>query len=131
MSEYITIKRAELEQVLEALKNPSPLYIHEIGRALEASENPSTLHIRDLYKVGTAMGILRAALAQQPEPMQEPAFYGFMSADGTRVDLCFTPNAPRSDGTYATAYYTALPQRKPLTVEDMNANPDDENTSFG
>ena len=51
---------------------------------------------------------LRAALA---EPAPEPAFHGFMSADGTRVDLCFSPGAPRSDGIYATAYYTAPPQQ--------------------
>ena len=63
---------------------------------------------------------LRAALTQQAEPV-EPAFHGFMSADGTRVDVCFTPSAPRSDGAYATAYYTAPPQRKPLTDEEIAA----------
>lgn len=54
---------------------------------------------------------LRAALAQQTEPAQEPAFHGFMSDDGTQVDVCFSPSAPRRDGTYATAYYTAPPHR--------------------
>lgn len=52
-----------------------------------------------------------AALAQQAEPVQEPAFHGFMSDDGTQVDVCFSPSAPRRDGTYATAYYTAPPQQ--------------------
>ena len=51
---------------------------------------------------------IEAALA---EPAQEPAFHGFMSDDGTQVDVCFSPSAPRRDGTYATAYYTAPPQR--------------------
>lgn len=49
---------------------------------------------------------------QLAEPVQEPAFHGFMSDDGTQVDVCFSPSAPRKDGTYATAYYTAPPQRK-------------------
>jgi len=49
---------------------------------------------------------------EQAEPVAwEPAFHGFMSADGTQVDLCFSPSAPRSDGTYATAYYTAPPKQ--------------------
>ena len=51
---------------------------------------------------------LRAALA---EPAKEPAFHGFMSDDGTQVDVCFSPSAPRRDGTYATAYYTTPLQR--------------------
>ena len=58
-----------------------------------------------------AVDNLRAALAQQEEPAQEPAFHGFMSDDGTQVDVCFSPSAPRRDGTYATAYYTAPPHR--------------------
>lgn len=74
-----------------------------------------------LYAWDKAMADLDAALAQQAEPAQEPAFHGFMSADGTRVDVCFTPSAPRTDGTYATAYYTAPPQRKPLTEEQIKA----------
>ena len=52
---------------------------------------------------------LRTALARPVEPVK-PAFYGFMSADGTQVDLCFTPGTPRSDGVYATAYYTTPPK---------------------
>ena len=52
--------------------------------------------------------------AEQAEPAQEQAFHGFMSADGTQVDLCFTPSAPRSDGAYATAYYTAPPKAEPV-----------------
>lgn len=36
-----------------------------------------------------------------------PAFHGFLDPDECRVNLCFTPSAPRHDGIYATAYYTA------------------------
>ena len=63
----------------------------------------------------------RTALAQQAEPVQGPAFHGFMSDDGTQVDVCFSPSAPRKDGTYATAYYTAPPQRQPLTEEEIES----------
>ena len=41
--------------------------------------------------------------------MTKPAFYGFLREDECRVELCFTPSAPRFDGVYATAYYTTPP----------------------
>ena len=63
----------------------------------------------------------RRPLEQQTE--QKPAFYGFMSADGTQVDLCFTPSAPRSDGTYATAYYTVPIQPRLLSDEEIDNVP--------
>lgn len=85
-------------------------------QALEALEAGPDV---DPIFAGETEAALRAALAQQPEPAQEPDFHGFMSADGTQVDLCFTPSVPRSDGTYATAYYTAPPQRPPLTDAEM------------
>jgi hypothetical protein len=47
----------------------------------------------------------RAALSPKTET-DKPAFYGFMSEDGTQVDVCFTPASPRVGGTLATAYYT-------------------------
>ena len=83
----ITIDRAVVEQVLEAWDGDE---IEWFKRSYTVMEN------------------LRAALA---EPAKEPAFHGFMSDDGTQVDVCFSPSAPRRDGTYATAYYTAPPQR--------------------
>ena len=83
----ITIDRAVVEQVLEAWDGDE---IEWFKRSYTVMEN------------------LRAALA---EPVQEPAFHGFMSDDGTQVDVCFSPSAPRRDGTYATAYYTAPPHR--------------------
>ena len=95
----ITINRATVEQALEALED---------ARTFTGA-----------WPTGSkAITNLRAALAQQAEPVQEPAFHGFMSDDGTQVDVCFSPSAPRRDGTYATAYYTAPPQRKPLTLEE-------------
>ena len=92
----MTTLRTAAQQALEALEQDNPA-----GRT-------------------ATITALRAALAEADEPVQEPAFHGFMSADGTRVDLCFTPNSPRSDGgTYATAYYTATPQRKPLHLAEI------------
>lgn len=57
MSEYITIKRAELERVLEAMENTSPL-----GSSMESYD-----------KFFAAITALRAALAQQALSPQEPA----------------------------------------------------------
>lgn len=83
----ITIDRAVVEQAMKAMLNFPGDISDEMFESIRA---------------------LKAALA---EPAQEPAFHGFMSDDGTQVDVCFSPSAPRRDGTYATAYYTAPPQR--------------------
>ena len=91
----ITIDRAVVEQVLEAWDGDE---IEWFKRSYTVMEN------------------LRAALA---EPVQEPAFHGFMSDDGTQVDVCFSPSAPRRDGTYATAYYTAPPHRVAQQAEPV------------
>ncbi len=53
------------------------------------------------------MDKLKPAPARALPAGLEPAFHGFLDADECRVNLCFTPSAPRHDGTYATAYYTA------------------------
>lgn len=42
-----------------------------------------------------------------PVQIPEPDFYGFRNDDECRVDMCFSPSAPRYDGTFATAYYAA------------------------
>ena len=86
----ITIDRAVVEQAMKAMLNFPGDISDEMFESIRA---------------------LRAALA---EPAKEPAFHGFMSDDGTQVDVCFSPSAPRRDGTYATAYYTAPPQRDAL-----------------
>lgn len=71
-------------------------------------------------RLATQWGYVPASA--QAEPVQEPAFHGFMSDDGTQVDVCVSPSAPRRDGTYATAYYTAPPQRKLvlLTAQELD-----------
>ena len=94
----ITIDRAVVEQVLEAWDGDE---IEWFKRSYTVMEN------------------FRAALA---EPAKEPAFHGFMSDDGTQVDVCFSPSAPRRDGTYATAYYTAPPQRPAEPVQEPAAH---------
>ena len=83
----VVIDRAVVEQAMKAMLNFPGDISDEMFESIRA---------------------LKAALA---EPVQEPAFHGFMSDDGTQVDVCFSPSAPRRDGTYATAYYTAPPQR--------------------
>ena len=92
----IVIDRAVVEQAMKAMLNFPGDISDEMFESIRA---------------------LKAALA---EPAQEPAFHGFMSDDGTQVDVCFSPSAPRRDGTYATAYYTAPPQRKPLPKHDQH-----------
>lgn len=50
---------------------------------------------------------------------ETPAFYGFMSEDGTQVDVCFTPMGKGLNDAYPTAYYTAPSKRKRLTDEEI------------
>lgn len=88
----------------------------------EPAQEPVAQAMQDAAVYG--VGISRDGKRIDPasiyeQPAQEPDFHGFMSADGTQVDLCFTPSVPRSDGTYATAYYTHPPQRPPLTDAEM------------
>ena len=110
MSDNITLPRATVKQALEALENCTSEHGHRCNRCdSEVDEG------------GKVVAALRAALAGPVQEPWEPAFHGFMSADGTRVDLCFTPSAPRSDGTYATAYYTAPPRQSDPQIEDRLA----------
>ena len=54
---------------------------------------------------------IKEALAQ---PVQEPAFHGFMDKENCCVHICYTPWAPRmTDGKLPTAYYTTPPAAQP------------------
>jgi hypothetical protein len=52
----------------------------------------------------------------------EPAFYGFVHEDESRVEMCFTPSAPRAYGAYATAFYTS-PQPAPAVPNEPWTSP--------
>ena len=100
MSKYILADESVIKQVLAAME-----------RVAAELDSPYTSETDEERQLRAAITALRATLAQQTLPAQKPAFHGFMGADGTQMDLCFTPNASRSDGTFATAYYTAPPQQ--------------------
>ena len=61
-----------------------------------------------------AVAALRAALAQQAEPVQEPV--AWLYEEGADSTLHW--NKPP---LYGTPLYSAPPQRKPLTDEEINA----------
>jgi hypothetical protein len=88
----ILVDRKVLEQALEAL---------ETARDTTYSD---TLYVQ----FEQAITALHATLEQSE---QEPAFWGFINENECRVDMCFSPSTPRTDGTYATAYYTHHPHR--------------------
>ena len=128
----ITIDRAVVEQATKAMLNfPGDISdeMFESIRALKAvlaqqaepdHETRAELAEQQVVQLAEERDHYRNLWqkAQQAEPV-EPAFHGFMSDDGTQVDVCFSPSAPRRDGTYATAYYTSPPRRKPLTEEEI------------
>lgn len=62
-----------------------------------------------------AVDALRAALAQQDEPVQEPVAEVFVRRDG--VSFAFWLKAPPPE---RTKLYAAPPQRKPLTQEEID-----------
>ena len=62
-----------------------------------------------LYTAPPAAAVKEFLTTQPAAPVQEPAFHGFVHKDECRVEMCFTPSAPRADGTYATAFYTTPP----------------------
>ena len=81
--------------------------------ALRAALAQQEQAVRDALTTGT--GVLLGGERIDPASVykqQEPAFWGFLDQEECRVDLCFTPSAPRSDGTYATPYYTHPPRRE-------------------
>ena len=87
-------ERAAMQQALEALEQDNPA-----GRT-------------------ATITAIRAALAQQPEPAQEPVAWMVYTEDGKYV--CVTDNPNDLVGAYrALPIYTTPPQRPPLTDEEM------------
>ena len=105
----ITINRAVVEQALEALET--------------AEDHLAKPYSTDASKAITA---LRAALAQQAEPV-EPVAWAYMGIkqDGTEhgPHLVWKPEymdaMSASKGAKAIPLYTAPPQRKPLSEEEI------------
>jgi hypothetical protein len=62
------------------------------------------------------MDALRAALAQQGEPVQEP--FGYLWPTGMHPEFRFTQQ--KRDGVDGMPLYTAPPQRLPLTEEEID-----------
>ena len=76
-------------------------------------------------KLGDAILALRAALAQQDEPVQEPVAWSFEArhidtAWGSAVSLKH-PGREHKYMRNVKPLYLAPPQRKPLTDEEINA----------
>lgn len=64
----------------------------------------------------TAYAIYAASPTPPASEGQRPAFYGFVDDAQCRVEMCFTPNSPTTDGRFATAFYThPAPQAAQVT----------------
>ena len=109
----ITINRAIVEQALEAVE-----HLHRTGDT----------QVFDLCYAPELIPALRAALAQQAEPVQEPITRLEPVAwrfEARHIDTAFGPAVslkhPGPEHKYmrnVEPLYTAPPQRKPLTEED-------------
>ncbi len=75
---------------------------------LEATQESLREHMAEIQR-------LRAALAQQAEPVQEP--FGYLWPTGRHPEFRFTQQ--KRDGADGMPLYTASPQRKPLTEEEI------------
>jgi hypothetical protein len=84
-------------------------------QALEAMESDTVLFSAWTEKMIAARTALRAALAQQDEPVQEP--FGYLWPTGRHPEFRFTQQ--KRDGVDGMPLYTAPPQRKPLTEEEI------------
>ena len=112
----ITIDRAVVEQALEALESSETTVQYEgFGMARREAER----------KHQAAITALRAALAQQDEPVEPVAWrWGYRSVTTGEMDwrgyveIAAHPNL-RSPEIIMEPLYTAPPQRKPLTDEEI------------
>ena len=106
----ITLLRAVVEQALEALEQSETTVPYEgFGMARREAER----------KHQAAITALRAALAQQAEPVEPVAWVRLEAWKSGKYwpDDCFT--ALPAEGL--TPVYTPPPQRKPLTEEEIAA----------
>jgi hypothetical protein len=70
-------------------------------------------------------GPLRVAAEAVSAPVEAvPAFHGFVNESECRVEMCFSPSAPRADGVYATAFYTSPVATTPPQAEPSRADVD-------
>ena len=120
----ITLPRAIVEQALEALR-----LNNDEWKALADSGDCGrwTAESQDHYKqTNAAIVALEAALAQQAEPVQEPVAWrwGYRSVTTGEMDwrgyveIAAHPNL-RSPEIIMEPLFTAPPQRKPLTEEEI------------
>ena len=107
----MTTLRTAAQQALEALNSIDVGYRSPSGTPLEASF--------DEGKCEAAITALRAALAQQDEPVQEPV----QEPEG--LDWRYTARIG-----YVVKPYTAPPQRKPLTEKEMYAVEEEARKNF-
>ncbi len=111
----MTDLRKAAKEALEALTNCNSAYSHRCIRCdSEVDEG------------GKVASALRAALAQQAEPMQEPVAWLYQNMYTEQEYLVWKKG---TGGRNWTPLYPAPPQRKPLTEEEIfaieNDIPDD------
>lgn len=107
-----------------------PLSVPEYIKAIAAAPQPPEANPVELHQIKTApvecacgdsypadsfgAGFIAAsgkcpncdAAEVAPVQMPEPDFYGFRDYGECRINMCFTPQSCRDDGSFATAYYT-------------------------
>ena len=107
----IVIDRAIVEQALEALE-----YEHRSPRGYGYE-----LSVYEMRETSAAITALRAALAQQDEPVQEPVAWMFELARNFNLEgyggwekriTEYRPNTPEGSVRNVTPLYTAPPQHK-------------------
>lgn len=96
------IARAELSEIWFDMLAAAP-------RPPEAA--PDCLTCNDHGAVGNILNAepcpdCTPAAEAAPVQMPEPDFYGFRNDEECRVDMCFSPAAPRRDGVFAMGYYS-------------------------
>ena len=107
---HITIPRAVVEQTLEALRELLPP---------ENDTNHGGHDARDVRNWRNTLNILRAALAQ---PAPEPVAWRYKPMIGSPWSMSddgYYVSCKRDKGYIVEPLYTAPPQRKPLTLTDL------------
>ena len=113
MTDKLLIDRTLLEQALEALETCDAAHISDGGRQWY-----------DDKAVEEAITALRAALAQQPEPVQEPVAYIHRQGKYWEASERFLTDDEKARGWTEEPLYTNPPQRPRLTDEEIRAHAD-------
>lgn len=108
---------------------PQPLEGAPVPQGWKLVPLAATADMRIAYQRNREDGFeaaYQALLAAAPQPpeaapveLPKPDFHGFRVDDECRVDMCFTPHAPRRDGTFATGYYTEHQVRELLAAHGI------------